>query len=343
MRSAPAAALTAVPFLLALPASALAQAPVTPAAPAPAPAPAPAAAPAPAPAPVPAIKGKLKLRAEKVGSRRTVLAGARWRVRGILTPYVAGQKVVVRYYRGGKKLKAKKVTLRRSGGRGVFLTGFTTKGSGRVTIRATHRGTAKLKTVKARSTAVTVLPRYAGSGSSPATIRLLQTRLARLGYVVGSRGSFDGRTARAVVAFRKNTGMARTSVANAEVFSKLARGGGAFRVKYKNHGRHVEADISKQVLALIGANGTVERIYPTSSGKASTPTVLGSFRIYRRDLGTNALGMVDATYFIRGYAIHGYSSVPTYNASHGCLRVPVPDARSIHDWVRYGTRVDTYT
>jgi lipoprotein-anchoring transpeptidase ErfK/SrfK len=52
--------------------------------------------------------------------------------------------------------------------------------------------------------------------------------------------------------------------------------------------------------------------------------------------------MVHSSYFIRGYAIHGFASVPTYGASHGCLRVPVPDARSIYDWVRFGTRVDTY-
>ena len=37
--------------------------------------------------------------------------------------------------------------------------------------------------------------------------------------------------------------------------------------------------------------------------------------------------MVDSNYFIRGYAIHGYAEVPTYAASHGCLRVPIPDAR----------------
>ena len=28
--------------------------------------------------------------------------------------------------------------------------------------------------------------------------------------------------------------------------------------------------------------------------------------------------------------------VPTYNASHGCLRVPIPNARSIYDWLRIG-------
>ena len=52
--------------------------------------------------------------------------------------------------------------------------------------------------------------------------------------------------------------------------------------------------------------------------------------------------MVHSSYFIRGYAIHGYPSVPAYNASHGCLRVPIPDAMAIFNWVNYGTRVDVY-
>jgi lipoprotein-anchoring transpeptidase ErfK/SrfK len=52
--------------------------------------------------------------------------------------------------------------------------------------------------------------------------------------------------------------------------------------------------------------------------------------------------MVDSNYFIRGYAIHGYPEVPTYAASHGCLRVPIPNAASIYSWVQYGTPVDVY-
>ena len=51
---------------------------------------------------------------------------------------------------------------------------------------------------------------------------------------------------------------------------------------------------------------------------------------------------MDSNYFIRGYAIHGYAEVPTYAASHGCLRVPIPDAASIYSWVKIGTRVDVY-
>jgi lipoprotein-anchoring transpeptidase ErfK/SrfK len=28
-------------------------------------------------------------------------------------------------------------------------------------------------------------------------------------------------------------------------------------------------------------------------------------------------------YFLRGFAVHGYPDVPSYPASHGCVRVPM--------------------
>jgi lipoprotein-anchoring transpeptidase ErfK/SrfK len=86
----------------------------------------------------------------------------------------------------------------------------------------------------------------------------------------------------------------------------------------------------------------VKSIYTISSGKPSTPTVLGRFRVYEKTPGENSEGMVDSNYFIRGYAIHGYAEVPTYAASHGCLRVPIPDAPAIYSWVQIGTPVDVY-
>ena len=135
--------------------------------------------------------------------------------------------------------------------------------------------------------------------------------------------------------------MARTSEASVEVMRRLARGGGAFKIRKPGDGRHIEADLTRQVIALI-ERGKVRRIYPISSGKPSTPTVLGSFRVYSKTPGTNAKGMVDSAYFIRGYATHGYFTVPVYPASHGCLRVPIPDARSLFDWIRIGTPVDVY-
>ena len=48
-------------------------------------------------------------------------------------------------------------------------------------------------------------------------------------------------------------------------------------------------------------------IYTMSSGKPSTPTVIGRFTVYNKEPGTNSEGMVDSSYFIRGYAIHGYA------------------------------------
>jgi hypothetical protein len=186
------------------------------------------------------------------------------------------------------------------------------------------------------------IPRRVGRGSGKESIRLMQAILARHHYVIGAAGQFDARTGRALVAVRKRLGLSRTATWDNALATRLAKGQGDFTVRFPENGRHVEANLSQQLLALIGSGGKVERIYTTSSGKPSTPTIKGHFSVYRKDLGTNAKGMVNSSYFIRGYAIHGYAEVPTYNASHGCLRVPVPDAMSIFKWVRYGTKVDVY-
>ena len=69
-------------------------------------------------------------------------------------------------------------------------------------------------------------------------------------------------------------GMARTFQATPGIFAKLAAGKGAFNLKYPNAGRHVEVDISKQVMVLAD-KGKVRRTYHVSTGKSSTPTVRG--------------------------------------------------------------------
>jgi hypothetical protein len=188
----------------------------------------------------------------------------------------------------------------------------------------------------------TAIPRRVTSGSGKSSIELMQSLLSDHAYVVGNKGSFDARTGRALIAIRKRLGLSRTPTYDSALANALAKGEGDFHVRFPGQGRHVEANLSQQLLALIGADGKVQRVYTTSSGKPSTPTVLGTYSVYRKDLGTNSEGMVDSSYFIRGYAIHGYAEVPTYNASHGCLRVPIPDALSIFKWVQYGTKVDVY-
>jgi lipoprotein-anchoring transpeptidase ErfK/SrfK len=175
-----------------------------------------------------------------------------------------------------------------------------------------------------------------------ADVRLLQRELRALHYVVGHYGIFDRRTQRAVMAFRKVADMKRSEVANYEVFYKLAHGAGKFHVRYPHQPPHAEGDLTHQVLALVGRHGHVERIYPMSSGRPGLETQTGIFRVYMQELGTNSVGMVDSSFFNGGDAIHGYHFVPPYPWSHGCLRVPIPDALSIHNWLHVGTIVDVY-
>ena len=154
-------------------------------------------------------------------------------------------------------------------------------------------------------------------------------------------GSYNDGTSRAVLAFRKTNNMGRTGFASARVFSLVLQHRGAFKLRHPKAGKHVEFDWSRQVLVLAD-KGRPQRVYHSSSGAPATPTVFGAFRFYRKDFGTNAKGMVHSNYFIRGYAIHGYPSVPNYPASHGCLRVPIPDAASIFSYVRMGERIFVY-
>jgi peptidoglycan hydrolase-like protein with peptidoglycan-binding domain len=300
--------------------------------------------PASSPQPVPAAPGKLKLVMQKVGGNPLfAVAGHRVVVRGVVIPYVAGQTVKVSFYLGGRKVGVEKAgVLALGNGAGQFHVGITSHYSGLLQVRAAHYATPQQAAYSARSAGVRIVNPNIGPGSSGQSVRLLQDELYRLHYFVPLSGTFDEATGRALIAYRKMTGLNRIGAAGPQVFRLLSRGAGGFHVRYRHDGRHVEANLTKQVLAEIEPGGRVYKIFTTSSGKPSTPTVIGHFVVYSKTPGTNSEGMVDSNYFIRGYAIHGYAEVPTYAASHGCLRVPIPDAPSIYAWVREGTPVDVY-
>ncbi|MGE4428650.1 MAG: L,D-transpeptidase family protein [Solirubrobacteraceae bacterium] len=326
----PAVALSAVApiLLLALPSLATAQAATPPAQPAPAVAP---------------VTTSLKITTERARDGR-VLKGDRWRVLVTSGKFVEGSSVNVTLTVDGKDRPVKTLPLKPSskGGKGTARTVYTNSRAKRIVVRAEIPAGQPIAPVRAKTKVVVQATPSVKAGARGYAVERLQRMLDAKGYVIGKKGVYDARTQRAVLAFRKVTRRSWSTTANRSIFRALKRGEGRFRVRYKSHGRHVEADIRRQVLALIGSGGKVERIYHTSPGTAATPTILGSFRVYMKDPGTNSLGMYKSAYFIRGYAIHGYPSVPLYNASHGCLRVPMADAATIYDWVRYGTRVDTY-
>ena len=178
--------------------------------------------------------------------------------------------------------------------------------------------------------------RTPGPGSKGPAVKCLQDRLAALHYVTSRSGVYDAATGRAIMAWRKVAGYSRTYVATADVFAGMLKGRGVFKVRHPKDGRHVEARLNQQVLALING-GKVERIYHTSSGTPVDADRPGQVPRLHEDAGHQRQG-------------HGRLELlhprlrhprlrrrcPPYNASHGCLRVPVPNARSIYDWLRIG-------
>ena len=277
------------------------------------------------------------------GSPPFALLGERIAVAGTVTPYVAGQTVTVTFYREGKQVALSAVpVVALSTGAGRFQASYVSAYPGLVEARAAHLASEQQAAFTARSPGVRFVNANVGPGASGQSVRVLQSELDTLHFAVPLNGVFEEGTERALIAYRKLTGMERVGRAGRGVFERLLRHEGSFHVRFPRDGRHVEANLTSQVLAEIEPGGRVRTIYTMSSGKPSTPTVLGHFSVYSKTPGVNSEGMVDSNYFIRGYAIHGYPEVPVYAASHGCLRIPIPDAPAVFAWVALGTPVDVY-
>jgi hypothetical protein len=272
-----------------------------------------------------------------MGATHVALLHQKVRFRGLVRDYVPNQVVTVRVMSGTRRYLVAQRTVRRRGAGGHFVLQFGAHLVGPL------RAYVTAGPYRARSQAIAVIPRSAAYGDRGLHVRFLQQRLRALRYIVSLSGVFDGATEQAIMAYRKVTRLPRRYSANPRIFEWLANGRGRFVPKYPHHGKHAEADLSRQVLALIDSNGKVFRVLQTSSGKPSTPTVRGSFHVYSKTLGVNSLGMVHSVYFIGGYAIHGYHDVPPWAASHGCLRIPIPNARFVHRWLNYGDIVDVYS
>jgi hypothetical protein len=300
-------------------------------------------APAPTPGSSPTI-GRLRLAVYTPhGSPPFAIVGEHIVIAGGVRPYVAGQKVLVTVYRDGRRVLSKRLPIGLArNGTGEFRLAYASARAGSVSVKAEHAATAQLAALAAHAGQMRFLGSNLGPGAGGRAVRVLQDELAALRYEAPVSGYFDEATGRAVLAFRKISGLQRVESANARIFQLLQRGAGRFHVRYPGDGNHVEADLSKQVLVEIERGGRVRRIYTMSSGKPSTPTVLGRFRVYSKTPGTNSHGMVDSNYFIRGYAIHGYAEVPVYAASHGCLRIPIPNASAVFAWAQVGYPVDVY-
>ena len=218
-------------------------------------------------------------------------------------------------------------------------------------VQPTTTTTLASTTTAKPATTTTSLPGL-GVGSSGAAVQALQQRLTDLSYDPGPiDGSFDVQTAFAVVAFQKVTGMSRTGRATDDVVAALASAGRPAAMLPAGGPDRVEVDIKRQVLEL-WQHGALVRTLPVSTGSgqrycvdgecdvAVTPG--GSFRIGRKILGDHVskLGhLYNPLFFNGGIAIHGEPAVPSYPASHGCVRIPMGDSLWFYNAVPAGTPV----
>lgn len=164
--------------------------------------------------------------------------------------------------------------------------------------------------------------------------------LAGLKYDPGNLdGVADEQFECAITAFQKMNGLDRTGFINHQVIETLDNP--VYPVHSQTRpGIHVEADLERQILTVY-LDDEILRILPTSSGSnkpfrepgggyGSAKTPVGNFTFFAHIWGIHVghLGdLFNPVYFERdGYAVHGDTEVPPYNASHGCLRIPIKDS-----------------
>jgi L,D-transpeptidase-like protein/New glue family protein len=289
----------------------------------------------------PAARPKLFL---NVAGKGTLPVGKQLAAKGRIRPYVPGQRVELRIGRKGHVIRKRTVTVKPVAhtdlGRFRIRSGdLVAPGPYRVT--AVHHATAQQAGARVVSKPVSLHYPDLDPGQSSDSVKIFTRLLARRGYYTPRTRGYGAAVGSAVLAYRKVNGMARTSNATPGMFRTLAKGGGGFKLRYPDAGYHVEVDISRQVM-VIADKARARYIIAASTGAPATPTITGHYAVYSKTPGYNSEGMYYSSYWHGGYAIHGYASVPTYNASHGCVRIPIPDARFVYARLPIGTDVYVY-
>jgi len=177
-------------------------------------------------------------------------------------------------------------------------------------------------------------------GARGNAVRALERRLAEMHYVLKTVDTYYGEdTYQAVLAFQKVHGLTRTGRVTSGLWGAIARG--TIPRARVPRGTHIEVSKTKQVMYEV-VNGKVAKVVHVSTG-ATGNTPVGTWRVYRLGPGGSLSGMYYSLYFLRGFAIHGYHSVPPYQASHGCVRTPLWFAPGFYRrWGRIGTVVRVF-
>jgi hypothetical protein len=177
------------------------------------------------------------------------------------------------------------------------------------------------------------------------TMRDVQRQLVDLGFMApsGLTGTLDTQTSTAVLGFQKWANLSRDGSLGESTVAALER---ATRPepRFRAPGRRIEVQLRRQLALLIQDNKVVRAVHISSGAGGKTPT--GSFRVYRKERYSWSVPfkvwLPWASYFTGGVAFHEFGSVPTYAASHGCVRVNHYDAEMLFGFAETGTPVSVF-
>jgi hypothetical protein len=258
------------------------------------------------------------------------------RVEGRVEPVRPG-RVEVMLSRGSRAAVSARVPLDGNGG---FRATLEIDAPGSYRARASFSAADLLRGSAVTRADATPLPRVS-EGDSGRIVQLLEARLAELRYRLSgaSDGRYDDRTADAVVAFHKVQRMDRSSVVTSATWRRLADPIEP-RARRGWRGFHIEVDQTRQVLYTV-QDGEITNVLHVSTG-AGGATHDGTFRVFRKLSGFSPNHLYYPSYFDGLRALHGWTEVPTYPASHGCVRIPYWNATWVFALADLGTPVLIY-
>jgi peptidoglycan hydrolase-like protein with peptidoglycan-binding domain len=168
-------------------------------------------------------------------------------------------------------------------------------------------------------------------------VRSVQERLVELGYLLP--GDVDGQlgpgTEAALIAFQKWEGLDRDGQIGPQTLRRLRTATRPTPATRGAAGKRAEVLIDRQVALAIEDNQVVRAIH-VSSGKPSTPTPTGDYKVYAKIARWWSVPFREwllwASPFNGGIAFHEFPEVPVYAASHGCVRMPHAVAQWMYDF-----------
>jgi hypothetical protein len=279
---------------------------------------------------------RVRVRAAVVTRLRDVGLFGKARAYGGVRPAHPGTRVVVVLLRAGDVVARHKVRLRN--GR-WFSTRFRIRDPGTYRARVRFDDADHAPGQDSSAFRTTPLPSLS-QGDRSDFVRLLERRLRVLAYHLGGVDRhFDHRTADALRAFNKVQGRARVGAVSDSTWRALADPRKP-HPRSKTNGFHWEVDQTRQVLLGV-TGGEVTSIIHVSTG-AGGATRDGVFHVHRKVNGYSGGRLYYPSYFDGLRALHGWPEVPTYPASHGCVRLPMWTAKWVYNRSPIGTEVRVY-